>query len=376
MMLFRGILHAVRPAPLSFGLLLLLAPAAVAQSGKPAPPDSGPPPTYVLGGIDIFGATKTPKSVILGIIDIKEGTPITADVVVALDQKLRDTGKFAYSQVSSTAFGNRKSYLSVDVVEKADAKRLDFYPAPTGNVAVPQELLDWVRRYEKASFQLFQTKPREMRDIDSGHFLDVDEGLRQYQEKMVEMVPPNYDILVKGLREDKDPVKRAECATLLGYAKDKKAVIIPLEAALKDPAVDVRAAAARSLVPIAYLAAHTAVPFPLDPVLEMARYPTSSDRAKAVAILLQLSADPVNFPTIREKIGGILVEMAAAHQPVQREHSLTLLSIVTGESYGKDLAKWEAWWKAQQAGTWKPPKPPQPPKKQERPAPTSGSVKS
>jgi hypothetical protein len=65
--------------------------------------------------------------------------------------------------------------------------------------------------------------------------------------------------------------------------------------------------------------------------------------------------------------------MAAAHQPVQREHSLTLLSIVTGESYGKDVAKWEAWWKAQQAGTWKPP---QPPKKQEPPVPPSGSVKS
>jgi len=375
MMLFRRFLHAARPALLLIGFLLL-APMARAQAAKPAPPTPETPPTYTLAGIDIFGASKTPKSVILGILDIKEGASITPELVVALDQKLRASGKFAYSQVSSTAFGNRKSYLSVDVVEKADAKRLDFYPAPTGNVAVPQDLLDWVRRYEKASFQLFQIKPREMRDLNEGHFIDADEGLKQYQEKMLEMVPPNYDVLVKALREDKDPVKRADCATLLGYAKDKKAVIIPLEAALKDPVVEVRAAAARSLVPIAYLSAHTAVPFPLDPVLEMALYPTASDRAKAVAILLQLSADPVYFPAIREKIGGILVEMAAAHQPAQREHSLTLLTIITGESYGKDVAKWESWWKAQKAGTWKPPKPPQPPKKPQPPGPAPPTVKS
>ena len=366
MTFFRRILHGMPPLPLLFGFLLL-APAAGAQTPTPAPASPEAPPSYLLSGIDIFGATKTPQSAILGIIDIQEGTPITPSVVVALDQKLRATGKFAYSQVSSTDFGNRKSYLSVDVVEKGDEKRLIFNPAPTGSVAVPQDLLDWVRRYEKASFQVFQVKPRETKDINDGHYMDADEGLRQYQEKMLEMVPPNYDVLVKALKEDKDPVKRAECATLLGYAKDKKAVILPLEDALKDPVVEVRASAARSLVPIAYLAAHTSIPFPLDPVLEMIHYPTSSDRTKAVAILLQLSADPVYHATIRERAGGVLVEMAAAHQPAQQQHSLTLLTIITGEKFGKDLAKWDAWWKAQQAGTWKPPKPPQPPKKEEPP---------
>ncbi len=372
MMLFRRFLSSTRPFPLLIGFIFLV-PSAWAQTAPPAPSE---PPSYTLAGIDIFGATKTPKSVILGIIDIKLGTVITPALVVALDQKLRNSGKFAYSQVSSTAVGNLKSYLSVDVVEKGNEKRLDFYPAPTGSVAVPQSLLDWVRRYEKASFQLFQVKPREMKDINDGHYLDVDEGLRQYQEKMLEMVPPNYDVLVKALREDKDAVKRAECAILLGYAKDKKAVIIPLEAALKDPVVEVRASAARSLVPIAYLSAHTDVPFPLDPVLEMIHYPTASDRTKSVAVLLQLSSDPVYHAPIRERAGGILVEMAASHLPAQMERSLTLLSIITGEPYGRDLAKWEAWWKAQKAGAWKPPKPPEPPKKQEPAAKPPSSVKS
>ncbi len=372
MTLFRRFLPYARPVPILIGFILLSATAR-AQAPPPAPSE---PPTYTLAGIDIFGATKTPESVILGIIDIKEGTAITPEVVVALDEKLRKTGKFAYSQVSSTAFGNHKSYLSVDVVEKGDERRLDFNPAPTGSVAVPQNILDWVRRYEKASFQLFQVKPREMRDINDGHYLNVDEGLRQYQEKMLEMVPENYDVLVKALREDKDPVKRAECAILLGYAKDKKAVIVPLEAALKDPVLEVRASAARSLVPIAYVSSHTSVPFPLDPVLELLHYPHSSDRTKAVAVLLQLSADPAYHTPIRERAGGVLVEMAEAHQPAQRERSLTLLTIITGESYGKDMAKWKAWWKAQKAGTWKPPKPPEPPKKREPPAPPPASVES
>ena len=371
MKIVRRCLRSAHAFPFMIGFILLA--SSVRAQTPPAPSE---PPSYTLAGIDIFGATKTPKSVILGIVDTKMGTPITPELVVALDKKLRSSGKFAYSQVSSTDFGNHKSYLSVDVVEKGDEKRLDFYPAPTGDVAVPQNLLDWVRRYEKASFQLFQVKPREMKDINEGHYLNTDEGLRQYQEKMLEMVPPNYDVLVKALREDKDPVKRAECATLLGYAKDKKAVIIPLEAALKDPVAEVRASAARSLVPIAYLSAHTDVPFPLDPVMEMAHYPNASDRAKSVAIMLQLSYDPKYHAPIREHVGGILAEMAAAHQPAQMEHSVTLLTIITGEQYGKDPAKWEAWWKAQQAGTWKPPKPPEPPKKKEPMAPPPSTVKS
>jgi HEAT repeat protein/surface antigen-like variable number repeat protein len=372
MMLSRCFGRCPRFLPLVLASILLAAGAA-AQTKTPAPAE---PPSYTLAGIDIFGATKTPESVILGIVDVKEGTVITPALVTALDQKLRNTGKFAYSQVSSTDFGNGKSYLSVDVVEKGDEKRLVFNPAPTGTVDVPQDLLDWERRYEKASFQLFQINPREMRDINDGHYIDADEGLRQYQEKMLETVPPNYDVLVKALHEDKDPVKRAQCAILLGYSKNKKAVIIPLEAALKDPVVEVRASAARSLVPIAYLSAHTSVPFPLDPVLEMTHYPTASDRTKSVAVLLQLTADPIYHAAIRERTGGVLVEMAAAHQPAQREHSLTLLTIITGEQYGRDVAKWEAWWKAQKAGTWKPPKPPQPPKKQEPPAPAPSTVKS
>ena len=354
---------------------MLAVPPGSPQAPAPAQP---PPPTggYILSGIDVFGATKTPESEILKLIDVKEGQEVGPQKVTALDQKLRATGKFAYSQVSITNFGNKKSFLSVDVVEKGDEKRLRFNPAPTGEVAVPKELLDYVRRYEKASFNLFQVRPRGQADIEQGHYLDQDEGVRQYQEKMLEMVPEHFGVLVKALREDKDPEKRVICATLLGYAKDKKAAIGPLEAALKDPVVEVRASAARSLVPIAYLAAHTAVPFPLDAVIEMAHYPTSSDRMKSVAVLIQLAADPANRPPIRERDGGVLVQMASAHQPAQREHSLVLLSLITGETYGKDLAKWKDWWKAQQAGTWKPPKPPEAPKKKEPPAVPPSSVKS
>jgi HEAT repeat protein len=170
------------------------------------------------------------------------------------------------------------------------------------------------------------------------------------------MVPKNYDVLVKALGEDKDPETRAACAMLLGWAADKKAVIVPLEAALKDPNVQVRTKAARSLVPIAYHAAHTAVLFPLNPVLDLLHQPTSPDRTKALAILLQLAEDPVHQAVIREKAGELLVKIAGARQPVQREHAVVLLTLVTGEDYGRDVGKWQAWWKAQKAGTWSPTK--------------------
>jgi hypothetical protein len=342
----------------------------IASAQAPAPPAN---PSYTLAGIDIFGATKTPDSVILGVLGVKDDAEVTPEMVTLLDQKLRATGKFAFSKVSSTEYGNRKAFLSVDVVEKGEEKRLDLYPAPAGDVPVPADILDWVRRYEKASFQLFQVRPRGQQDINDGHFIDSDPGLREYQEKMLEMVPPHYDILVKGLKEDKDPAKRAACATLLGYAKDKAAVIAPLEGALRDPEVEVRASAARSLVPIAYVAAHSSLNFPMGPVLALLHLPTASDRTKAVALLVQLAANAVNHPVIRQKAGEILVQMAAAKQPAQRERSVVVLTIITGESYGRDAEKWKAWWKAMKAGTWTPPPDK---KKEEEPTPPPKTVKS
>ena len=340
---------------------LLLAASPAPQ--KPAAPEKAAP--YTLAGVDIFGNTRTPESEILAILGAREGAEINPGVVTRLDEKLRASGKFAYSKVSSAGYGDRKSYLTVDVVEKGEEGRFRLRKAPEGTVAVPAELLDWVRRYEKASFQMFQRRPKGLKDINEGHYLDSDPGIREYEEKMLEMVPAHHDVLVRALREDRDPEKRGKCATLLGWAKDKKAVIPPLEEALKDPEVQVRANAARSLIPIAYLSAHTGIPFPLGPVLEQLHYPNSSDRTKAVALLLHLAGNEENHAAIRDGAGDVLVQMAGAKQPAQREHSLTLLVMVSGQNYGRDAEKWKAWWTALKKGL--------PPPKSEPPAPAERS---
>ncbi len=335
-----------------FALLLLTVPSAARENAGPA--EKAEP--YRLAGVDIFGNNSTPDKEILAILGVKEGDEINPEVVTRLDRKIRDSGKFAYSKVSSAAFGDRKSYLTVDVVEKGEEERLKLGEAPTGTVEVPAEVLDWMRRYEKAAFQMFQIRPKGFKDIEEGHYLDRDPGLREYEEKMLEMVPAHYDVLVKALLEDKDPEKRASCATLLGYANDKRAVVGPLEKALKDPDVQVRANAARALIPIAYLSARNRIPFPMEPILELLHYPNASDRNKAVALLLHLAGNDENHAAIRDRASDVLVKIVGANQPAQREHSLTLLAIVSGQDYGRDPEKWKAWWAAVKKGL-PPPKP-------------------
>ena len=337
---------------LSAGFLIasaiLLLPVPAAAQEKPARPDKDKP--YILAGVDVFGNSRTPESEILAILDVQEGATITPEVVSRLDKKLRDSGKFAYCKLSSAAFGDRKSFLTVDVVEKGEEGSLHLRKAPTGTVDVPRDLLEWVRQYEKAAFRMFQIQPKGFKDIEEGHYLDRDPGLREYEEKMLEMVPAHQDVLVRALREDKDPGKRAICATLLGWAKDKKAVVPPLEEALKDPEVQVRANAARSLIPIAYIANKEPIPFPLEPVLELLHQPTSSDRSKAVALLLHLAGKAENHAAIRDRASDVLVKIVGAKHPAQREHSLTLLTMVSGEDYGRDPEKWKAWWAAVKKG--------------------------
>lgn len=309
------------------------------------PPRLKDPPT--LAGIDVFGNTTTPTAAVVEMIGLLPGDEVTPGIVTRLDQKLNTSGKFAYAKVSSTVYGNRKSYLMVDIVEKGEEGRMVLIPPPTGNVNVPKELLDWVVSYEKASVEAFRTNPRRPTDIDQGHYLDSDERPRKYENQMLEMVPKHYTVLVKALKEDKDPVKRALCARLLGWSKDKKAVIAPLQAALKDPDVDVRANAARSLIPIAYYSVHHDITMPLEPILEQIHYPTSSDRTKALALLLHLAGNKASHATIKARAGGLLVQMAGAKLHHQRNHALTLLTLISGEDFGTDADKWQAWWASQ-----------------------------
>jgi HEAT repeat protein/surface antigen-like variable number repeat protein len=342
-----SLLPPLRAAGVLFAGLLVISGRPSAQEGQPPAQKTSP---SVLAGVDVFGNSRTPEREILSSLGVKEGEEITLEVVTRLDDKLRTAGGFAYSKVSSAAYGDRKTYLTVDVVEKGEESRFRPNPAPTGTVSVPPDLLDWVRRYEEASYRMFQVSPKRLKDINEGHYLDSDAGIREYEEKMLKMVPVHYDVLVKGLREDKDPEKRAACATLLGWARNKEAVLLVLEGALKDPDVQVRANAARSLIPIAYLAVHNHIPFPLDPVLEQVHYPTSSDRTKAVALLLHLAGEKENHAAIRDKAGDVLVQMVGVKHPTQREYSLTLLTMVSGENYGREPEKWKAWWAALKKG--------------------------
>src|SRR5258705_4713253 len=103
-----------RPRPWFASFLMSLASLwlAVSTTRAQSEPSGLVMPTYTLAGTDIFGNTKTPDSVILGILNIPEGAEIDPQIVTALDEKLRASGKFAYSRVSSTAYGDLKTYLT------------------------------------------------------------------------------------------------------------------------------------------------------------------------------------------------------------------------------------------------------------------------
>src|SRR6266850_589852 len=256
-----GILSALFLAALVSGppTALLLAQGAPPPTRKPA---------YTLAGVDVYGNRAVPAADIVAMLGVKPGAEVTPALVVRLEEQLKSSGKFAFAKVTSTGYGDKKSYLTVDIIEKGDEKRFPFNPPPTGNVQVPASLLDWVRQYQKATYEAVQHNRGRLEDINEGHYLNNDPDLRKYEEKMLERVPQHYDVLVRALREDRDPAKRSLCAILLGWAPDKQKVLAPLERALKVPDVQVRASAARSLIPIAYLSSLNHFPFPLDPVLD------------------------------------------------------------------------------------------------------------
>src|SRR5207237_7651535 len=92
-------------------------------------------------------------------------------------------------------------------------------------------------------------------DLTHGHPLMADPDARAIQQDLVEIAGKNLAKVRDVLRNSADEAQRSMAATLIGYAKDKKAVVADLEYAMQDPDEDVRANAMRALNAIAVLAA-------------------------------------------------------------------------------------------------------------------------
>jgi hypothetical protein len=228
---------------------------------------------------------------------------------------------------------DRKSILYVGV-EEASTPCQKFQNAPTGNVRLTEGVLRAGSDFD-AAFHKSILKGNFAEDDSQGHALDDDPDVRAIQLHFVVLADAHLANLKNVLHNSSDGQQRAFAAQVLGYVKDKQAIVPDLVAAMRDPDADVRNNSTRALLVFAEFSPKPPaqkIKISPQPFIEMLNSCIWSDRNKSSGTLAKLTEkrDPALLAEIRNQALPSLVEMAGWKNIGHALYSLIILGRIGG----------------------------------------------
>jgi hypothetical protein len=240
-------------------------------------------------------------------------------------------------------------HVTLDVVEKADVlKRMPFKSAPKGEFKDPDGLLSSWRQYEEIALDLVEagaiTPDTEKCPAVHCPFGHSHKKLKPFEKIFSEGVKKNEKVLVEILNQSAQMDDRASAAYLLAYLNEPNKVSSLLIPAIKDSEPLVRNNVLRVLGDIAER--NKDVVLPSKPFLEALEFPRSSDRSKAVFVVLMMSSgsQQVREDVLKSSVPALLA-MLKGNQPDQRDFSHNILRKVSGKDFPvTDYLAWNNWY--------------------------------
>jgi HEAT repeat protein len=309
-------------------------------------PDTFPP----LGIIDFYGLRTVPQAQLLQALPYHLDDSIPADQFKsqkhAVEQKLASLPGVAAAYltlVCCTHDHDRKSILYVGI-EEATTPCQKFQPAPTGSVRLTEDVLSAGSEYDVA-FPKSILEGDVGEDDSQGHSLGLDPDVRAIELRFVVLADAHVARLKDVLHHSSDGQQRALAAQVLGYVKNKQAIVPDLVAAMRDPDPNVRNNATRALLVFAEYspkAPAQKIKISPTPFIELLNSCIWSDRNKSSGALAQLTEkrDPVLLAEIRNQALPSLLEMASWKHLGHAFDSLVILGRIgklTDEEIQKDL---------------------------------------
>ncbi|MFI5363177.1 MAG: HEAT repeat domain-containing protein [Elusimicrobiota bacterium] len=235
-------------------------------------------------------------------------------------------------------------YAVFDVVDRADASRLAFTPAPKGAHADPDGVLAAWRAYVAAGEVLSQRGQMNVDRPNCPGFYCLWGGtpeLDAAQTAFVAGASKRGGELRRILRGSAEGDSRSAALFVLSYSTSGEDVVGLCREALTDPDSNVRGAALQILADVANR--HPEITIALDRVLPRLDDPAFNVRGKAMGLLVPL----VERDAYRADVGRSAPRLAALlrlAQPESHDLAFTLLGILSKKSYDRqDYASWEAW---------------------------------
>ncbi len=290
-----------------------------------------------IGVVEIYGARKVSVEKIRSAVGAKQGDPLPSREGV--EDRIDKISGIVASRVEAACCDQRSMILYVGVQEK-DSPHFEFHPAPTGDLALPAELVgNYHTLLDETAASIRSHNADE--DLTNGYSLMADPNCRQLQQTFIGFAARDLPLIDRVLRESSDSEQRAIAAYVLQYgprgARTSKTIVDALQYALQDQEDTVRENAMRALQAVAVGAKlHPEQEIRIEPTwfVELMNSVVWSDRHGASLALVNLTEtrDPETLALIRDRALTSVVEMARWHD---LEHALPPF-ILAGRIAGLD----------------------------------------
>ncbi|MDD5655661.1 MAG: HEAT repeat domain-containing protein [Elusimicrobia bacterium] len=321
-----------------------------------------PASTTTLKGVDVYRSASLDRprlAVLLGqrpelyVSLLDQGRPAAARARALAGEMLglvRGAGDFSYAEMASkrrVRDSHYELFLTFDVVDVADAaRRMPFLAAPAGRPGDPGGLLERWRRYA-AVVEAERARGEPVLDRPACPafycpWVSRTPELRAFESVFSQEVPARVPELARALASDADPEHRAAAAYLLSYSTSAADAARLMTAALRDSDEGVRLAALSVLADMAGYLDRLALE--IDPLLPVLDYPSTADRARALAVFAGLARRDSVRAELAKKIGPAVARLNRCLDPDVSDLAYTILAELSGKDYARgDFDAWDRW---------------------------------
>lgn len=277
--------------------------------------------------------------------------PQAAELAKAdLEREIKKTYDLAFAGLSWFDYfvGTRRdAYITLDVVEKADAQtRMPFSTEPTRSFPDDTGLIQAWTEYSDLGWRLVRDGQLRVDRPDCAAFYCLwgsqTPELKAFEERFISGVPPKKERFLTIIRDDKDPVHRANAVYLLSYSGSASELASYLKVVLQDPHPEVRSAALKVYADLAVNQKELSLPVEL--IGAALDYPTVEDRNKALAVLIALADREAHRPFLLSHAAERCLKLLRLTQPANHDLAYAVLLGLSKENYpARDYAAWEGW---------------------------------
>jgi hypothetical protein len=241
---------------------------------------------------------------------------------------------------------------TIEVVDKDHPERMRFVQAlPSIKQDPPRKItkkdvIDDMEEYQKKSVQMVLNNQisGETTSCPVYHCqVNFDHpSLKPYLKEFNEAAIDKKALILNTLYHDKSADRRAAAAYLTAHFKDPQEIVVSLVHAAKDRDDGVRNNAMRVLS--ATLAKWNAPNLDLKPFIELLDSPYTSDRNKALIVLLNAATSKKVQEEITQSAGEKLLVILRLKQPDNYLAAHNLLKKLSGKEYGaRNYRAWSRW---------------------------------